>query len=156
MKKYLGILLLAVSLFGGFFVGGVEAEEVLTEETIIFMFGRDDCGFCKAQFEFLNKEKLRYEYLNIVTDEAAKDLYNQIAAKHELAKVTPITVIGERVIAGFNAPETTGESIKRAVEAAELSSINSLEDHINHAPKQEVIVGGGCSDLGCELGSEQG
>jgi len=126
------------------------------EQPLVLMFGRDDCGFCKAQFEFLNNEGIAFEYLNIVTDDQAKDLYNKVAEKHEVAKVTPITVIGERVIVGFNAPETTGESIKRAIKEAETSPINSIEDHLNLAPKQEVVIGGGCTDLSCEMTDEPG
>jgi len=149
---------MTASLIGGFGVGTVSAQEEVVEDVqpTIYMFGRDDCGFCKAQFEFLEDEGLEYEYLNIVTDDSAKALYDQVAEKHEVAKVTPITVIGERVLVGFNAPETTGVSIKQAVEAARTSEIQTIEDHIALAPKQDAIMGGGCSDLGCEMGEEQG
>ena len=64
-------------------------EEILTPEPTVIMFGRDDCGFCKAQFKYLYDEGITYEYLNITKDDRAKQLYDEVAAKHEISKVTP-------------------------------------------------------------------
>ncbi len=115
----------------------------------VYLFGRDTCGFCKAEKEFLTEAKIPYTYLNIVEDEAAKALYDQVTTKHGLSKVTPVTVIGERVFLGFNSPGTTGREMKAAIEAAQSSDIITVEDHIARAPVQEVAFGGGCSDMGC-------
>jgi glutaredoxin/uncharacterized protein (UPF0333 family) len=140
-------------------MASVEVVSTSTANTIIepgagtvYMFGRDDCGFCKKQKEFFAAENIPYVYLNIVTDASAKDLYNQVVAKHELTKVTPITVIGERVFLGFNSPLTTGVDIKAAIESAQTSNIVTVEDHVARALKQDVSFGGGCSDMGCTEG----
>lgn len=122
----------------------------------IFVFGRDDCGFCKKQFDFLAAEGIEYQYLNITEDEEAKRYYDAIAAKHEVSKVTPITIIGERVIVGFNGPETTGQAIKQALEMLSQTTIRSLDDHLERAPKQTVTTGGGCGDLVCDSGEDAG
>jgi glutaredoxin/uncharacterized protein (UPF0333 family) len=127
----------------------------VTQPGTVFMFGRDDCGFCKKQFAWLEAEGIEYQYLNIIEDAEARALYNLVVDKHNAAKVTPITVIGENVILGFNGPETTGASIKTAIEAARQSDITTLSDHIERAPVQEVIVGGGCSDMSCDMGASQ-
>ena len=148
--------MLAFGLLGGGFISDVEAQEAQETGPTIYMFGRDDCAFCRAQSEFLQTEGLDYEYLNIVTSDEARDLYNQVAAKHQVAKVTPITVIGERVILGFNAPETTGESILLALEEARGGDITTLQDHLERAPIQVAIMGGGCTELGCEMGVNSG
>lgn len=158
MRKFFAALLFGIALFP-FFVTNfasaqTTAEIVSTEEPTVFIFGRDDCGFCKALFEWIEEQGIAYEYLNIVEDEQSKELYNQVAEKHGTTKVTPIIVIGERVIVGFNGPETTGESIKMAVEAARKSDIRTIEDHIARAPLQDVVVGGGCSDLECDIGTQ--
>ncbi|MBY0538078.1 glutaredoxin family protein [Patescibacteria group bacterium] len=118
----------------------------------VYMFGRDDCGFCKKQKEFFAAENIPFVYLNIVTDEAAKELYTQVVEKHDLTKVTPITVIGERVFLGFNGPLTTGIDMKAAIESAGSSDVITIEDHLARAPQQEVSFGGGCSDMGCTEG----
>ncbi len=116
---------------------------------MVYMFGRDTCGFCKAEKEFLQEEGIPYTYLNIVEDETAKALYDQVTAKHDLSRVTPVTVIGERVFLGFNSPQTTGRDMKAAIEAAKGSDILTVEDHLDRAPAQTVSFGGGCSDIGC-------
>lgn len=119
----------------------------------VYMFGRDTCGFCKQQKEFLNAEGIAYTYLNIETDAEAKALYDQITQKHGLAKVTPVTVIGERVLVGFNGPRTTGVEIKAAIVAAKEGSIRTLDDHLVNAPVQQVASEGGCSGIACDMGS---
>lgn len=120
------------------------------DSATIYMFGRDECGFCQKQKEFFKNEGLDYIYMNIATDVVAKDLYNQVTAKHNLNKVTPITVVGERVFFGFNGPQTTGKEIVEATQTEASGQIVTIEDHIALAPVQKVIFAGGCSDLGCE------
>jgi glutaredoxin/cytochrome c biogenesis protein CcdA len=162
MKNIMSGVLLALMLVSTFYATPLIAQDELivsgsaVSEPVVYMFGRDDCGFCKAQSAWLNEEGISYEYLNILTDDQANQWYNQVAEKHEVSKVTPITVIGERVIVGFNAPETTGSSIKAAIETARTSDITDIEDHIANAPKQSVTVGGGCSELSCDIGAEAG
>lgn len=128
----------------------VIAQEILTSEPTVIMFGRDDCGFCKEQFKYLFDEGIEYEYLNITENERAKALYDEVTAKHAISKVTPVTVIGETVLAGYNGPNTTGNAIKDALERAKYTDIRTIEDHLARAEKQEVIIGGGCSGLSCE------
>lgn len=115
----------------------------------VYMFGRDDCGFCKKQKEFMADENISYVYLNIVTDPQARALYDAVVTKHELSKVTPITVIGGRVFLGFNSPLTTGRDMIEAIDTARNGAIGTVEEHLAFASKQTVSFGGGCSDMGC-------
>ncbi|MCA9355230.1 glutaredoxin family protein [Candidatus Kaiserbacteria bacterium] len=164
MKKIILFFVLAITFFPAFFASVAKAEVddmskervVINKNPTVFLFGRDECGFCKAEFAWLNEEGIEYEYLNIVTDDQAKIWYDEIAKKHDVAKVTPITVVGERVFVGFNGPETTGESIKLAIEVAKSKDIKSIPDHLERAPKQNVVMGGGCTGLSCELGDDSG
>ncbi len=145
MRKIASLL----ALFPLFFISipFAQAQEVLTPEPVVIMFGRDDCGFCKEQFKYLYNEDITYEYLNIVKDDQAKALYDQLAEKHDISKVTPVTVVGETVLVGFNGEQTTGKAIKDAIERAKYTDIRTIEDHLARAPKQDVVVGGGCSGL---------
>lgn len=133
-----------------------ETNPVIADDPVVYMFGRDDCGFCKQQNEWMRAEGINYEYLNIITDESAKDWYDQVINKHEITKVTPVTVVGERVFVGFNGPNTTGMAIKSAIEVARESDVKTIEDHINLAPKQDTVTGGGCTELECDLGQVSG
>lgn len=152
MKKVL-FLLACVSIFIGSGLA-VEAQEQPSEPTV-YLFGRDDCGFCKKEFKYLFDEGITYEYLNIVTDERAKTLYDQVTKKHDITKVTPVTVVGETVIVGFNGEKTTGEAINAAIETARTSDIKTIEDHIAKAPAQSVEIGEGCTGLECDTNTNQ-
>ncbi len=149
MNKFIATFALIFSLFS-VVPSAIAQESVVTPDPVVIMFGRDDCGFCKEQFKYLFDEDITYEYLNITKDDEAKRLYNEITAKHEISKVTPITVIGETVLAGFNGPETTGKAIVSAIEKAKYSNVRTIEDHLARAPKQDVVLGGGCTGLQCE------
>lgn len=161
MKKIITALCFGILLLPFFITSPVLAqiptEPVVSEEPIVFIFGRDDCGVCKALFAWVEtEEEIHYEYLNIIDDPQAKDLFNQVTEKHEVSKITPILVIGERVIVGFDGPETTGENIKLAIETARDSDIRTIEDHIAQAPRQDdVVVGGGCTELSCDAGVQR-
>ena len=137
--------------------GEVDTQLEATAQTPrLIMFGRDDCGFCKQQFAFLEAQGIEYQYLNVTEDDRAAELFTAIAEKHNTAKVTPITVVGEQVFAGWNGELTTGRRLLAALDAAKSSDIVTIEDHLERAPVQDVILGGGCSDLECAPGEESG
>lgn len=130
----------------------VQAEGGEGSVPSVYLFGRDDCGYCKDLFAWLEAEGIPYQYENVVTDEAARELFGALAEKHGISKVTPLTIIGERAIVGFNGPETTGAEIRRAIEAAAESSVRTPAEHLERAPAGNVILGSGCSEIDCELG----
>lgn len=161
MKKIFLLILLTLVLLPSLLITPVEvkaeSETTALSQPTVYVFGRDDCGFCKKEIAWLKDEGIYYEYLNIVSDENAKDWYEQVIEKHELSKITPITIVGEKVFAGFNGPNTTGESIISAIQKTESLEIISIQDHIDKAPKQNIVVsGGGCTGISCDIGEEEG
>lgn len=161
MKKILLWSLLTIVFLPAFSFTAVKvnAESGLSplDQPPVYLFGRDDCGFCKQEADWLKEEGIKYEYLNIISDEKAKELYAQVTEMHEISMVTPITVVGEKVFAGFNGPEVTGKGITLALEEAKGSKIISIEDHIEKASKQNILVsGGGCSGISCNIGEDEG
>ena len=124
-------------------------------EPVIYMFGRDDCGFCKEQLEWLRAEQIPYTYLNIVESEANHGLWEQIAEKHGTSKVTPITVVGEQVFVGFNGAETTGKRILEAAANIESTDIRTPHEHLERAPSQTVEAGSGCTNAECEAAAAE-
>jgi len=123
-------------------------EQSISTEPVIFMFGRDTCGFCLAQIEYLESQGLPHVYLNL-DDEATAVLFEKVTSKHGLPKITPTTVVGERVFQGWNSPRTTGRQITYAQMAAADSEIRTIADHLALAPVQSVTAAGYCSDLEC-------
>ncbi len=127
-----------------------EQQQAVTDESVrLLMFGRDSCGYCKAQLAWLTTTDLPYEYLNVEEDPQAAALFDELVKKHELTKVTPITVVGERVIVGFNGPDTTGKALTDAFAAAQTGDIQTIEEHLAQAPKQSGLAGAGCTDVSC-------
>jgi glutaredoxin len=130
----------------------VAAQSVEPADPVVYMLGRDDCGFCKRQKEFFAAEGIPYEYLNIVEDELAAQYFDALTEKHGISKVTPLTVIGERLILGYNSDATTGQAIKDAIANPDNPAIVTLEQHLALAPVQDGLGsggGGGCTDLEC-------
>lgn len=149
-------LVVLLTVLAGFFAPVASAETTAEpNNVVVYMLGRDDCGFCQKQHEWMTAEGIPYEYLNIITDDEAARLFVAIAEKHDVSKVTPLTIVGERVILGFNGAETTGASIKAAILEAADTDIRTPQEHLEQASAQEVIVGGGCSELGCDIGATQ-
>ncbi len=131
---------------------GESVEVTAGEPAVITVFGRDDCGFCKQLFAFLEKEAIAFDYLNVTKDETAAELFTTISEKHSVSKVTPIVVIGEKVIVGFNGERTTGQQIIDAQADSVNSDIKTLQDHLERAPAQELTLGGGCTGIECDAG----
>ena len=145
-------------LFGLFFTACVLLGSIVTpvlaqESPTVYLFGREDCGFCKAEVAFLHSENISWEYLNVVDDPEAKALFAAITEKHELSKVTPITVVGGVVLQGFNGPDTTGVRIKDAIAAEVDTPYKTIALHIAMAPAAEVVAGKGCDENGVECDS---
>jgi len=130
----------------------VQEDGMANTQAVITVFGRDDCGFCQQLFAFLEKEDIAFDYLNVTKDENAELLFTSITEKHSISKVTPITVIGEKVIVGYNGERTTGKQIISAFENSVNSDIKTLTDHLERAPAQELTLGAGCTGLECDAG----
>ena len=133
------------------------ASPQTTEEEHIYMFGRDDCGVCQLEKEWLQEEGLAYTYYNITEDASARELFYAILEKHNASKVTPLTVVGDKAFVGFDSPRTTGEQI-RAARSAEHSATyvaHTPEEHLLYAPVQNATSGAGCSEGGCSVTEPQ-
>lgn len=154
LTAHLGILTVLLSLCAAYFVPqlAIAQSDASASDVVVYLLGRDDCGFCQKEFAWLEEEGINYEYLNIVKDEAASQFFVALAEKHDISKVTPMTVVGERIIVGFNGPETTGKAIKEAIAAAATSDIRTLEEHLERAPAQSAQTDAGCSEVECDTG----
>lgn len=146
MKKYLHLLFT-------FFVVAIcltYATTTHAAEPTVYLFGREDCSFCKDEGAFLDQEEVVWEYLDVVADEQAKALFAAITEKHSLSRVTPITVVGGEVLQGFNGPETTGTRILSALTSEKDTPYVTIEDHLRDAPTVNVVAGRGCNENGIE------
>ena len=135
-----------------------QIEEV---EVNLFVFGREGCGFCEKEKEYLESDEftlvskdVNYIYYDIFEDDIARGLYNNITESNEIAKITPLTLVGGSIIQGFNSPDTTGEEILKALESARAGNDYDVEEYIDIG---EIIKSGlGCEDnpeaIVCDIG----
>lgn len=155
MKKF-GLFFASALFAFSAFIHPVFAEE---STVTIYFFGRNDCAHCTEEKAFLKEyqstvEGVTYTYYNVTEDASAKELFNTVIEKHGLSHITPLTVVGDSVLQGFDTKETTGAQIIDAVARARTSDIRTLDDHIARAPKQsESFVGSGCDSEGTECTS---
>ncbi len=152
MKKAIGIFVFIFVMLGVAATVTPHISYAQEATPAVYLFGRDDCGFCKAERAWLEEQGISYVYLNIITEPESGTLFNQIAEKHEISKVTPLTIIGSRALVGFNGADTTGAEIKKALITEKDSSIRTLEEHLALAPAGNVTIGSGCTDSDCEVG----
>lgn len=107
----------AVSLYS------VPKETVVTSH--IYFFGREDCSFCKGEKVFLTgylskHPEVAVEYFDIVKDPKAKELFVKIVTANNLPQVTPLTLVGGKVIQGFGGDEITGKEIIEATAGKDI------------------------------------
>jgi len=151
--KFLSAVLLLTAIVGTVpYLTAAQATTVEKREVTVHVFQRDDCTYCKAEKKFLRELADASTGLNfkvvlydIVSDEIANDLYQQITTKKEIPRITPITIIGNTLLQGFDAPETTGERIISAIKRAENLEEVTLKEFIATDTTLE-----GDSDSGCD------
>jgi cytochrome c biogenesis protein CcdA/glutaredoxin len=126
------------------------AQSASSSATVHF-FGRDDCSFCSKEKAFLADLPEAYAsttviYYNITADAAAGELYTTLTSANNIARITPITFVGGKIIQGFEAPETTGQLILEGIDAARVGNDFAIEEYENI---DEIIASGqGCTDDG--------
>ena len=86
----------------------------------LLVFSRDDCSHCKAEKQFLNtidKTNIQITELNLA-EEKNKTYFKKITEKYSLLQATPITLVGDNLIIGFDNPENTGKNILEKIKQA--------------------------------------
>lgn len=166
---FLGVLWLFSGVFAaGSFMSGVvnaQVEEAVVEpipgeDIRIYVFGREGCHYCREEELFLEKEfgdreDVTITYYDVIEDPSAKELFDSVTAANGLPKVTPLTLVGGRVIQGYGSDETTGAAIVDGVERARKG--NNPSEDAYRAPSDVLKSGSGCDEndsaLICEIGT---
>jgi len=106
------------------------------DTAIISVFTADNCKHCQDLQAFLDEQqatdsKLSVKYYNLA-DEYNLNLFEQFANKYDLIKATPIILINNEVLQGFESGQTTGQSILNIL-AKNPAPSNFEEFMANHA-----------------------
>ncbi len=153
---FLFLLSFSFSAGAGFKVIQSEKKETRPQEKIVYLnlFERKDCAHCQAELKFLSSLKEKDFYLKRydIADEKNLKLFNQIIEKYKLSASTPLNLIGDSIIVGFDQPENSGKQIlKKVEEAKKAGKFNlSIDYYLNSQNKKNLDN----SAPGCQLNSE--
>ncbi len=133
---------------------GLKVKTGSLKSVPVYFFGRDDCKFCLAEKKFMSglaqqRSDFKLVYYNIGKDKKAKSLFDELVESRGLSKVTPVALIGRKLIQGFDADNTTGAMIVAAIDKAKKEESINVRQFID-SKVGEVL---GLSSAGCESDS---
>lgn len=129
---------------------------------------REDCVHCREEKAFLadlstRRDDFSLEYVDVQT-EAGRALWERLAATEGLSRVTPLTLVANRVIQGFDTPETTGTIIEGLIDAGKGRHTTTLSEFLavggNLGGAAPIKAAAACGDTDdpfgqCLLGAEK-
>lgn len=123
MIRFITVFLIACSLL----LKQISPVSAQTDTPEVIVFVRDGCQHCKDEEAFLATlsntfPDIKITYLRLENPDDRKQ-WEQFTRKHEISKVTPLTLIGNRLIIGFDQPKTTGQQIISSIDAAKKNGI---------------------------------
>lgn len=122
------------------------------EHRMIFVevLGRADCKHCVDQKRFFDdlsttRDDLQITYYDI-SNPAHKELWSALAELEGIPKVTPVTLIGDTVIQGFDTAETTGQLLVDLIDHSSVSM--TIAEFIASGGSGNVhqVTDGGCDE----------
>ena len=122
-----GLLFIFLSLF-------LTVNVFADEKVLVEVLARPDCPHCQDEDEFLKslaeeRDDFETHIYNIYLPDDRK-LWDELTDLEDLAKVTPITLIGNEVLVGFGTAETTGKQIIQLIEAYQGKETGTVEEFI--------------------------
>ncbi|MBU1992288.1 glutaredoxin, partial [Patescibacteria group bacterium] len=156
MKKFILALFLISTLFAF-------GQTALAQDgkIPISVFERLNCKHCQDEKAFLEELSEERGDLDItfhdIEEEIHKEHFYQITELDGLPKVTPITLVGNTIIQGFDSEETTGQRIIELIEKSKGKNTLNFEEYVKAGGHGNVesYEEGTCSDgSGCSLEDE--
>ncbi|MBU0648169.1 glutaredoxin [Patescibacteria group bacterium] len=122
------------------------AQTELSTLSTISVFTSKSCTHCQDLEEFIDQYRQDYPEVTVkyyhIDEQSSIDLFYQFTGKYQLAKVTPIILIGDHVIEGFGSPATTGQTIidllRQNPPANSFENFITQYDKINSRSEGEV------------------
>lgn len=127
--------------------GVAESEKVPVE-----VFVRPDCKHCHVEKEFFVELKLRRDDFTVRFHDISEDEHYQhwlaLSELEKLPKVTPITLVGNKVIQGFDSAVTTGKRIEDLIDKSIGKDTMNFEEFIASGGSGEVeaVANGVCDE----------
>lgn len=118
-------------------------------QTTIHVFERNDCQHCQDQKAFL--EQYQTQNPNIIINwydidtEQYNQYFSQITEKLNISQSTPVTIIGDTYLQGFESPETTGLQIQKLISES-TKSYSNIDDLLSNPIQDSLIQSLTCSE----------
>ncbi len=153
--KFFNIFILAFTLLFTSYTTSFAETNIATQKVEIHMFTRDDCGFCKAEKSFLEELSLERNdffvtFHNLSSDES-RQLFIEFTSTLSLPKVTPLTVINDSILQGFDSKEGAGSRIEKAIDNAKGKKTLSLREVLLNNNSNIESIEGGCVGDTCGI-----
>lgn len=136
-------------------------ETAIEQKAVIDVFVRDTCKHCKDAKSFLSdlqtkRDDFVINYRNL-KDKQEYENWKALADKKELPKITPIILVANTVIQGFDTPETTGQRLVALIDKAKtLEHQYSVEEYIADDRKFAIEgTGTGCTENSTECAASE-
>jgi cytochrome c biogenesis protein CcdA len=145
MLRKIFIFLAFAGLLITLFSGKVSASGF---DTTVAVFFRNGCAHCKAEEKFIsNLTKTRHDFrVKRYSLENLQDrkIWEEFTTRIKSGKVTPVTVIGNKYIVGFDSDETTGKEIITLINSAAKYNIQTDLEKV----KDGKILDSSCDESG--------
>ena len=130
-KKIIVYFWLILFLFIPFLSSVYAQQSTIASQQIdkvnIIVFLREGCIHCEAEEQFLNNLKKERQDILVTAyrleNTNDRKIWEDFTSSISISKVTPITIIGEDYIIGFDKPETTGKDLISLIEKAKYTNI---------------------------------
>ncbi len=147
MGRKIRLVFLLMALMGPSLAWAQEEMETVT----VHIFVRDECKHCHAATEFLDKvqaekPEVKVEYYNLKESEN-EELFGQVTDKYELQKGTPITMIRQTLMVGFDSAETTGKLWLDLIENGSGDEVGFVDVLDGRARVMSSMAAGACDEL---------
>lgn len=144
MKSFLRIFFILLIVFTSIFSVSFATED----KTNVYLFGREDCHFCQIEKEFLMNQKgdnFNLIYLDIGETDI-RTQFNQLVEYHNIPKATPITLVGNSIIQGFDSEEITGKLILEIIDEQKGKTSLTIDEYFSDLKEVVDQNGSVCDD----------
>lgn len=105
-----------------------------SEKIEFSVFSRENCVHCIELKQFLDENKANFSVWQVkyysIDEEKNAQLFDEFTTKNDIAKVTPIILIGDEIIEWYQSDETTGKYI---LEKSKLMTKSSYFENFEKA-----------------------
>lgn len=118
-----------------------------SNKVTVAAFVREGCTHCAAEEEFFKELSLKRKDFSIqyyrLENKSERNVWEKFTNDTNSSKVTPITVIGDKYVIGFDKPETTGKEIIQLIDSTKSRRIAT--DLTRPSLNNSQIKGSACS-----------